>query len=60
MSDNNLRGDVPDYKFNRREKGLENDELIIEENTIYEIDLECYECLKKARKNQISITEKRK
>ena len=23
----------------------ENDELIIEENTIYEIDLECYECM---------------
>lgn len=23
----------------------ENDELIIEENTIYEIDLDCYECL---------------
>lgn len=27
----------------------ENDELIIEENTIYEIDLECYECLLKEK-----------
>lgn len=24
----------------------ENDELVIEENTIYEIDLECFNCLK--------------
>lgn len=32
---------------------IENDELIIEENTIYEIDLECYHCLqeKEKRKN---------
>lgn len=28
----------------------ENDELVIEENTIYEIDLECYNCLKKKEK----------
>lgn len=27
----------------------ENDELIIEDNTIYEIDLTCYECLMKRK-----------
>lgn len=27
----------------------ENDELIIEENTIYEIDLDCYECMQQER-----------
>lgn len=30
-----------------------NDELIIEENTIYEIDLDCYECLQKAKQEQV-------
>lgn len=29
-----------------------NDELIIEENTIYEIDLDCYECLQRAKQEQ--------
>lgn len=29
----------------------ENDELIIEQNTIYEIDYDCYECLMKDKKN---------
>lgn len=33
----------------RSKKISENDELIIEENTIYEIDLECYECLLKEK-----------
>lgn len=28
----------------------EDDNLIIEENTIYEIDLDCYECLMRERK----------
>lgn len=28
----------------------ENDNLIIEDNTIYEIDLDCYECLMRERK----------
>lgn len=30
-----------------------NDELIIEENTIYEIDLDCYECLQRAKQEQV-------
>lgn len=29
---------------------FEDDELIIEDNTIYEIDLDCYSCLQKRRK----------
>lgn len=28
----------------------ENDELIIEQNTIYEIDLDCYECLMREKR----------
>ncbi len=31
----------------------ENDELIIEENTVYEIDLDCYECLLKEKNKYI-------
>lgn len=29
---------------------IEEDDLIIEDNTIYEIDLDCYECLMQERK----------
>lgn len=31
----------------------ENDELIIEQNTIYEIDYDCYECLMKEKKKYL-------
>ncbi len=31
----------------------ENDELIIEQNTIYEIDYECYECLMQEKKKYL-------
>lgn len=36
-------------QFGRTE---ENDELIIEDNTIYEIDLNCYECLMKEKQKR--------
>lgn len=41
------------YRKNRNNginiNSLENDELIVEENTIYEIDLNCYECMMKEK-----------
>lgn len=41
-----------DHSWKKEIKAMENDELIIEENTIYEIDLNCYECLKRAKQKQ--------
>lgn len=41
-------------KKGHSKKYSENDELIIEENTIYEIDLECYECLLKEKSKYLS------
>lgn len=38
-------------------KNEENDELIIEQNTIYEIDLDCYECLMREKKRYMSRSE---
>lgn len=38
-------------------KNEENDELIIEQNTIYEIDLDCYECLIREKKRYINRSE---
>ncbi|MDO5291704.1 MAG: hypothetical protein Q4F05_03030 [bacterium] len=40
-------------KHSSRCNNDENDELIIEENTIYEIDYDCYECLMKERKQYL-------
>ncbi len=37
-----------------KEKCRENDELIIENNTIYEIDLECYECMLREKSNHLA------
>lgn len=34
----------------KERKSLEEDDLIIEDNTIYEVDLDCYECLRRERK----------
>lgn len=36
-----------DKRNDKKEFSDCNDELIIEENTIYEIDLDCLECMKK-------------
>ncbi|SFR80335.1 hypothetical protein [Anaeromicropila populeti] len=30
-----------------------NDELVIEDNTIYEMDLDCFECLRKERQRRM-------
>lgn len=45
-------------KSSQRRYG-ENDELIIEENTIYEIDLECYECMLKEKSKYINKGQKK-
>ncbi len=45
-------------KSSQRRYG-ENDELIIEENTIYEIDLECYECMLKEKSRYINKGQKK-
>ncbi len=45
-------------RSNQRRYG-ENDELIIEENTIYEIDLECYECMLREKSKYISNGQKK-
>jgi hypothetical protein len=37
-------------KYLKERKRFEDDELIIEDNTIYEIDLDCYSCLQRKRK----------
>lgn len=37
---------------NNNERRKEDSDLIIEENTVYEIDRECYERLKKQRKRK--------
>lgn len=38
---------------NTAERRKEDSDLIIEENTVYEIDRECYERLKKQRKRRL-------
>ena len=38
-----------EYQNNKR-KTRENKKLVIEDNTIYEIDLDCYDCLVKESK----------
>lgn len=50
---NNKDGKLNENKkrnSNREMTDFEEDELIIEDNTIYEIDLDCYSCLQKQRK----------
>lgn len=36
--------------FRKYNRNFDQDDLIIEENTIYEIDMECYECMMKEKK----------
>lgn len=37
-----------DGRYDR--KSFEEDDLVIDDNTIYEVDLDCYECLKREKK----------
>jgi hypothetical protein len=37
----------------KSKKYLEDDALVIEDNTIYEVDLDCYECLMKEKKKHL-------
>lgn len=45
------KGKVNPYVSNSNRKGKDED-LIIEENTVYEIDRECYERLKRQKKRR--------
>ena len=48
---NSLNGYVNSNDIGKKRKGDE--DLIIEENTVYEIDRECYERLKRQRKRKV-------
>jgi hypothetical protein len=39
-----------DQEDRKERRSFENDDLVIEDNTIYEVDLDCYECLRRERK----------
>jgi hypothetical protein len=39
-----------DQEESKDRRSFENDDLVIEDNTIYEVDLDCYECLRRERK----------
>ncbi|MDF2944024.1 MAG: hypothetical protein K0S01_2882 [Herbinix sp.] len=46
-----VQGNPNSNEINRKQKELDRD-LIIEENTVYEIDRECYERLKRQKKRK--------
>lgn len=50
MDPMNIKNDRCSQKQCRGSYQYEEDDLIIEENTIYEIDLDCYECLMREKK----------
>ena len=52
-SNNPLRERQESGKGNKKRK--DDEDLIIEENTIYEIDRECYERLKRLKKRKIQL-----
>jgi hypothetical protein len=59
MNENNDKNQYNQYKPNRdnnhikSKKYLEDDDLVIEDNTIYEVDPDCYECLRKEKKRRL-------
>lgn len=52
--DSNQTGKItsPSFSNNRERRNNSSDDLIIDDNTVYEIDPECYEKVKRARVNQ--------
>lgn len=48
----NLKGESINTSSYYKKQNRNNDDLIIDDNTVYEIDPDCYERLKRTRMNQ--------